>query len=144
RIVPLVGPSRVVVVTGAADAARVREQAPRIPAVNVLAEEVGRDTAASVGLAAHWLKARFGDPVMVVLPADHVIRPARAFRSAVRRAARAALVSNDLVTIGVRARGPATGLGYIRPRPGRSRGGALQVGAFVEKPHRRRAESMVR
>src|SRR3989442_379339 len=100
RIVPLVGPSRVLVVTGAADLIRVRRQAPEVPRQNILTEAMSRDTAAAIGLAAHWLRSRHGDAIMVILPADHAIRPAAAFRSAIRPAIRAAGGGRRLVALG--------------------------------------------
>ncbi|OLE67501.1 MAG: hypothetical protein AUG09_02115 [Acidobacteria bacterium 13_1_20CM_2_68_7] len=115
RIVPLVGRSRILVVTAASDVPWVRKQAPEIPSRQILAEEIGRDTATAVALAAHWLRSRYGDAIMVVLPADHSIRPAMVFRSALRFAIRAVRKTGGLVTIGVPPRAPETGLGYIRP-----------------------------
>ena len=144
RIVPLVGPSRVLVVTGAADLIRVRRQAPEVPRQNILTEAMSRDTAAAIGLAAHWLRSRHGDAIMVILPADHAIRPAAAFRSAIRRAIRAAGEGRRLVTLGVLPRSPDTGFGYIRPA-GRELGpGVWRARAFVEKPSRARAVQMIR
>src|SRR5512135_3634791 len=52
RIEPLVPPDRVLVITGADQAAAVREQLPEVPAGNVVGEPCPRDTAPCVGLAA--------------------------------------------------------------------------------------------
>ena len=144
RIVPLVGRSRVLVVTGAPDLIWVRRQAPEIPRQNILTEEVGRDTAAAIGLAAHWLRSRHGDAIMVVLPADHAIRPAAAFRSAIRRAIHAAREARRLVTLGVPPRSPDPGFGYIRPAGRELLPGVFKARAFVEKPPAARAARMIR
>jgi len=144
RIVTLVGASRVLVVTAAADLRWVRRHAPEIPRAHVLSEGAGRDTAAAVALAALWLRSRLGDAFMVVLPADHVVRPASVFRSTVRTALAAARNGGMLVTLGVPAGSPDPGFGYIRPlRRGPLRDVAT-VREFVEKPSRRRAVGMVR
>src|SRR5262245_54698576 len=60
RIVPLVGRAGVLVVTAASDVGWVRRQAPEVSASHILAEQSGRDTAAAVGLAAHWVRSRVG------------------------------------------------------------------------------------
>jgi mannose-1-phosphate guanylyltransferase len=144
RIAPVVGRSRVLVVTAASDVSWVRRQVPEIPSRHILAEEMGRDTAAAVGAAAHSLRSRHGDAIMIVLPADHAVRPASAFRSTIRTAVRAARTTGGLVTIGVPPRSPETGLGYIRPGRREVMPGVRRVEAFVEKPPAARAARMVR
>src|SRR5690606_33409879 len=64
-------------------------QAASAPAVGntFLLEPVGRDTAAAVALAAlHAASAHGGETVLLVSPADHLIRDEDAFAGAVRRA----------------------------------------------------------
>ncbi|MDP9083133.1 MAG: mannose-1-phosphate guanylyltransferase/mannose-6-phosphate isomerase [Pseudomonadota bacterium] len=97
----------------------------------ILLEPVGRNTAPAVALAA--LKAIQMDPaaVMVVAPADHVIRDARGFQSAAGVAARLAS-QGALVTFGIVAHAPETGYGYIRR--GEGDGPAYPVAQFIEKP----------
>jgi len=140
----VVGPSRVVVVTGASQAAWVRRQAPGTPRGNILIEGTGRDTAVSVALAAHWLRRKHRDAIMIVLPADHAIRPVSLFRATVRRGVDIVRRSAGLMTIGVPAASPQTGFGYILPDATRAVGGAREVKAFVEKPEARLAARMVR
>jgi len=82
----------------------------------------------------------------VVLPADHVIWDARAFRAAIRKAARAALEADVLVTLGIEPRRPDPGLGYIQR--GRAAGpktpGLYRVRRFVEKPAEKTARRYLR
>jgi len=144
RIVPVVGPSRVIVVTGAAQAGWVRRQIPRIPRGQILVEETSRDTAASIALAAHWLRRKHGDPIMIVLPADHAIHPVSTFRATMRRGIDIVRRSAMLMTIGVPARSPQTGFGYILAAGTATRNGAHEVQAFIEKPGARQAARMVR
>src|SRR6188474_2897150 len=61
---------RVIVVTGAAQVEATRAA---VPGVELLAEPVGRNTAAALGLAAATLAARDPDAVLVILPADQHI-----------------------------------------------------------------------
>src|ERR1700720_2557794 len=90
------------------------------PAATIL-EPVGRNTAPAIALAAHAaLKGAAGavvaDPVLLVLPADHVIRDVPACQQAVRVALSAAQ-AGQLVTFGIVAASPETGYGYMQRGP---------------------------
>jgi mannose-1-phosphate guanylyltransferase/mannose-6-phosphate isomerase len=106
-----------------------------------LLEPAGRNTAPAIVLAALDVQARHGDDaVLLVLPADHLIRDLEAFGQAVR-AATALATDGYLVTFGVRPTHPETGFGYIQagaPIAGRE-GRAIE--AFREKPDRATAEA---
>jgi mannose-1-phosphate guanylyltransferase / mannose-6-phosphate isomerase len=99
----------------------------------ILLEPAGRNTAPAVALAAASAlqdRAQGDDPVLLVLPADHVIRDGDAFRAALVTAARLAK-EGKLVTFGVVPDRPETGYGYIRAAAG---DGPAAVQQFVEKP----------
>src|SRR5713226_5795823 len=151
RLAPLFPPSRQWVVTNSEQAAAVRKQMPRVPASHILAEPIGRNTAAAIGLAAaHLLHDGLGkenDALMAVLPADHYIaKPARYLR-VVRAALHVAQASGSLVVLGIPPSRPETGYGYIE----RARGKALDadgvpvfsVHRFAEKPTLERARKYV-
>ena len=105
------------------------------PAQAIALEPVGRNTAPAVAVAAllalEKADDRVPDPVLLVLPADHVIRDVAAFRAAVA-CGLAAAQTGKLVTFGVVPDRPETGYGYIRRAPGA--GPAFPVAEFVEKP----------
>jgi len=110
----------------------------------VVLEPVGRNTAPAVALAAEVLLAGAAadeDPLMLVLPADHVIGNVAAFHAAIAVAVPLAEHGN-LVTFGVVPTSPETGYGYIRH--GALTAGAAAIEAFIEKPDRSRAESFLR
>ncbi len=107
------------------------------PAQTIVLEPVGRNTAPAIALAA---LAAGSDALLLVLPADHVIRDAGAFRTAVQTAAAAAR-SGKLVTFGVVPHSPETGYGYIER--GAAEGGAWRIARFVEKPDRAKAEEFL-
>ena len=89
----------------------------------ILLEPKGRNTAPAVALAAHAALAEDeGDSLLLVLPADHLIRDVPAFHAAVEIAAAAAR-DGALATFGVVPNAPETGYGYIRR--GRARGRVL-------------------
>jgi len=114
RITPLISPSRIYVVTAAHLQAQTVSQLPEVPAVNILAEPLGRNTAAAVGLAAWHLMTLDPEATLVVLPADHAIADSAAFCESLQQAALAAEHANLLMTLGVQPTFPATGLGYIQ------------------------------
>src|SRR5450432_3993067 len=109
-------------------------------------EPFGRNTAPAIALAAHAaLKgvAAQGDaidPILLVLPADHVIRDIPAFHQAVHAALPAAQ-SGMLATFGIVAHSPETGYGYIQR--GEPDGGVYRIARFVEKPDQERAREFV-
>ncbi|MCI0439099.1 MAG: mannose-1-phosphate guanylyltransferase/mannose-6-phosphate isomerase [Chloroflexi bacterium] len=115
---------------------------------SIVLEPQGRNTAPALALAALSL-AGYGDPVMLVTPADHVIRDSQAFQNAVRRGI--ALASEGcLVTFGIVPTGPETGYGYIKRGEAFQSQGASGLGrapftiaAFVEKPDEPTARRML-
>ena len=137
RLRGLVPPSRVHVLTNRATVAAIRRALPGVPPGQIVGEPEGRDTTAAIGLGATLISKRDPDGVMVVLPADHVIRPAAEFRKSLAAAAEAARKGGGLFVFGVKPSCPATGYGYIRrgAKIGASRGvPVFKVDRFVEKP----------
>jgi len=96
----------------------------------IILEPVGRNTAPAIAVAALEATRNGEDPLLLVLPSDHVIADEAAFHTAVRLAAGAA-EAGKLVTFGIVPSGPETGYGYIKAAPGE---GARAVERFVEKP----------
>src|SRR3954462_3106043 len=68
--------------------------------LGILLEPAGRNTAPAVAAAAHYLKAIDPEAVMLVLPADHVIKDSKAFATAVARAAQT-VKDGGLATFGI-------------------------------------------
>lgn len=142
RLAGLVPPERVLVATNIKLAAAIADQLPQLPAGAILGEPCKRDTAPCIGLAAIRVSRDDHEATMVVLPADHVIRPDGAFQQAIRFAA--ALVDDQagrIVTFGIRPTYPAETFGYIergeRLYAQAQSGGqpaAYQVRQFREKP----------
>src|ERR1700752_4081105 len=117
RLAPLFPASRQWVVTNSEQAAEVRKQLPRVPGSHILAEPIGRNTAAAIGLAAaHLLHTGMGkanDALMAVLPADHYIAKPAAYLKIVSAALHVARSAGSLVVLGIPPSRPETGYGYI-------------------------------
>jgi mannose-1-phosphate guanylyltransferase len=151
RLPPLFPPSHQWVVTNKEQAAPVRKQMPRVPASHILAEPVGRNTAAAIGLAAaHLLHSGMGkenDALMAVLPADHYIAKPAAYLKIVRAALHVARSPGSLVVLGIPPSRPETGYGYIERSPTKTVNAdgvpVFTVRQFTEKPELPRAKKYV-
>jgi mannose-1-phosphate guanylyltransferase len=103
------------IITSELHASELRSQAKDIPAENIIAEPIGRNTAPCIALAAHILRKKAGDDaIMVVLPADHFIRNRSEFARLVGIGARLAHETKALVTLGIHPTRPETGYGYLQ------------------------------
>jgi mannose-1-phosphate guanylyltransferase/mannose-6-phosphate isomerase len=108
---------------------------------DILLEPEGRNTAPAIALAALQATKDGGDPpLLLVLPADHVIADRATFHAAIAEAA-AAAAEGKLVTFGIVPQEPHTGYGYIEADAAGS--SATPVKAFVEKPDLATAEAFV-
>ena len=107
------------------------------PTPSILLEPIGRNTAPAIAAAALQALSAGGDPLLLVLPSDHVVRDADAFCRAVREAATAA-EEGALVTFGIVPSAPEPGFGYIQGVGG---DGLRDVARFVEKPDVATAQS---
>jgi len=110
--------------------------------MNLILEPCGRNTAPAIAIAAALLQdlGDGTDPIMVVLPADHLVSKKAAFQNCLKKAVEAA-DSGRLTTFGIVPTGPETGFGYIQAEIG---GGLLQpVKRFVEKPDLEHAQQML-
>ena len=121
-----------IVVAGEDHRFLVAEQLRQIdaPAPAIVLEPVGRNTAPAIAAAAMQAMAGGADPLLLVLPSDHVVRDAQAFCAAVLAAVPAA-DAGALVTFGIVPHAPEAGFGYIQAEPG---DGVRKVSRFVEKP----------
>jgi mannose-1-phosphate guanylyltransferase/mannose-6-phosphate isomerase len=111
-------------------------------APQLVLEPVGRNTAPALTLAA-LLAAGEGDPVLLVMPADHVIGDLAAFQRAIAEGAGVA-ADGAFVTFGIVPERAETGYGYIRA-DGALAGtpSARRLAEFVEKPDLATAERYV-
>ena len=114
----------------------------------IVLEPMGRNTAPALTLAALVATQNATDPVLLVMPADHVMTNKAAFQAAVRAGAERAL-QGAIVTFGITPDAPETGYGYIQA--GDYFGGqvatspgddvARLIARFVEKPDLKTAQA---
>jgi mannose-1-phosphate guanylyltransferase len=137
RLRPLVPLRNFWVVTNVEQAGAVRRELSGVPPSHILAEPVGRNTAAAIGLAAIHLVHAHGDSLMAVLPSDSYVADAPRYRALVQSALDLARAPGSMVVLGIPPTRPETGYGYIEAGKlaSRSRGvGAYEVRRFTEKP----------
>ncbi|TCS41970.1 mannose-1-phosphate guanylyltransferase/mannose-6-phosphate isomerase [Reinekea marinisedimentorum] len=106
---------------------------------DIVLEPAGRNTAPAIALAAFQALERDANAILVVLPADHVIRDHDKFAAALDLAVEQAK-NGKLVTFGVKPTYAETGYGYIQAE---EKGVVSPVKAFKEKPDAETAEQYV-
>lgn len=144
RVAGVVPRENIFVITTQAQLAGVRAACPMLPEANLVAEPMGRDTAAAAGLAMLLVKQRNPRAALAMLPADHVIHDVREYGALLDVAFAAAESADVLVTLGIKPTEPATGFGYIEQAgPWKTVSGrdVLAVKRFVEKPDQPTAEA---
>ncbi|MBU1425690.1 MAG: mannose-1-phosphate guanylyltransferase/mannose-6-phosphate isomerase [Gammaproteobacteria bacterium] len=141
RLSPTIKPGNVLVVTQESHAKG--EAYHALLAYRTLFEPIGRNTAPAIALAAAYLMQDGADPVMVVLPSDHVIKDEAGFRTLLDIAIKEAQ-GGKLVTFGIQPTRPDTGFGYIKTKGKAaakdSRHSVHEVERFTEKPDHATAE----
>lgn len=105
---------------------------------NIILEPVGRNTAPAIALASLFVEKKYSisETLLLVLPADHIIKDEAAFEYSVTNSIEAAK-NGKLVTFGIVADKPETGYGYIRRKDlkqYKKSNNVYDVASFVEKP----------
>ncbi|ENZ0175194.1 mannose-1-phosphate guanylyltransferase/mannose-6-phosphate isomerase [Providencia rettgeri] len=109
---------------------------------SIILEPCGRNTAPAVALAALQGMKQNSDPILLILPADHMVKDTEAFQQAIMHALPLAL-DNKLVTFGILPTKPETGYGYIHCGKALEGTNAYNINSFVEKPNLQVAEQYI-
>lgn len=140
RLNGLVPPENTLVLTNIEQIDGVREVLAGFPRENIIAEPAKRDTAPAVSVGVGWVRARDPNGILMVLPADQLIRNVKAFQTVMRAAVLAASETDALVTVGVKPTWACPSYGYIElGAPARIPGAppeipVYEVARFREKP----------
>jgi len=145
RLTPLIPHKDIWVVTS--ESLYNGEGSAAMQGLNTILEPVGRNTAPAIAVAAALMLDIYGeDPLMLVLPADHLIRDKRSFHTALRLGFKAAS-EGFLVAFGIKPTRPDTGFGYIQAEPQspitHHPSPVLDVVQFTEKPDHATAVTML-
>lgn len=113
------------------------KEAPHILPENIIVEPARRDTAPAQGIGALYIQKKDSDAVIITESADRLVKPVSRYLSILKEAARVAYEEGTLVAIGVEARYPHVGYGYIKRgkvRPEKKNVNFYELDKFVEKP----------
>jgi mannose-1-phosphate guanylyltransferase len=144
RVVPLVGPERILVIASGNLAVPTRRELPELPPENVIIEPVGRNTAPCAVLGMAVAGRIDPDAPVALLPADHFIPDDADFRRQLQQAFAAAGRQETVLTLGIVPTRPETGYGYLEAGSPAAHGEILPGLAFAEKPDAATAEKYVR
>jgi mannose-1-phosphate guanylyltransferase len=114
RVTPLIPPDNMRIVTGESMTEHIVKSKVNIKREHILTEPFGRNTCLAIGLAAVHLLKDDPDAAMVVLSADHLIRPAEILLKILRDGCAIATAEERLITIGIVPTRPETAYGYIK------------------------------
>jgi len=134
-------------ITDQAIAQRIHTVLPNVNNENIIAEPMGKNTAAAVGIVAAYLKKKYGNPTILMLTSDHLIPDGNSFMKHVKVAATIAEKYNALVTFGIQPTYPETGYGYIKSGKPIQKIGSIpahKVAKFIEKPDIKKANSFIK
>jgi mannose-1-phosphate guanylyltransferase/mannose-6-phosphate isomerase len=106
----------------------------------IILEPIGRNTAPAVAVAAISAVSSEEDPLLLIMPADHVIEDVPAFQSAINQGVEAAK-EGKLVTFGIVPLSAHTGFGYIEQGEALKDVDGYEVRRFVEKPDSGKAQA---
>ncbi len=137
RVRPLIPFENIRIVAGESMTEHIMASLPGVTKSNVLTEPFGRDTCLAIGFAAVHLQHEDPNAVMVVLSADHLIRPPEKLVQILRDGAALAAREARLITIGITPTRPETAYGYIKLGESLRKEGetnAFAVSQFAEKP----------
>jgi mannose-1-phosphate guanylyltransferase/mannose-6-phosphate isomerase len=144
RMTPVIPPENIWVITNekyALETCRQLEPMGFCPS-RLIAEPIGRNTAAAIGYSARVLSESAPSAIMAVFPADHAITTPEDFCELLLSANTVA-ESNHLVTLGIEPLAPETGYGYIKKGQA-LKNDAFKVDQFVEKPDQSTAEKYLK
>ena len=137
RFKPMVNWEDIYIVAKKSQEVEMKKHILKVPPENLLFEPFGKNTAPCIGLAAIVIQKKDPDGIMVVSPADHLVKKETVFRKTIDAAVKLASGKQGLVTIGISPDRPATGYGYIQvgeKTDSFNKIEAFSVKTFAEKP----------
>jgi len=137
RVLPMIPQEKIRIVTGKSMTELILESEDYVKPENILSEPQGRNTCAAIALAAIHLLKEDPKAVMVVLSADHLIRPRERLLEIIEAGVSIATAEDKLITIGIVPTRAETDYGYIKLGETYRKEAdniVYKVSAFTEKP----------
>lgn len=111
-----------------------------IQAQKIILEPVGRNTAPAIAMAALAALQQQDDPLLLILPSDHLLEDKNVFSTAISVGVKLA-AENYMVTFGITMSHPETAYGHIQLGEALENTAGYAVKAFVEKPELVKAQA---
>lgn len=143
RLIDLIPAKNIISMTGVKHVSNVRYQLSKITDNPIiLSEPISKNTAPAIAVATQYIsKKSEDDPVILVVPSDHLIKDIKAFSKTVIEGEKIAN-KGYIVTFGIKPSYPETGYGYINVTNNKIENG-FKVNKFVEKPDTELAEKYI-
>ncbi|MFC2170924.1 mannose-1-phosphate guanylyltransferase [Calditrichota bacterium] len=135
RLLPMVPKEKIRIVTIEDQMKLFRKELDFLGNENYIIEPFAKNTAPCIGLAAVNLLASDPDAIMIILPADHLIKEEEAFRKCLQMGVDTVRETDAIVTLGIEPTRPDTGYGYIQYDKAELKNGLHKVITFAEKPN---------
>lgn len=146
RVLPLVLPDHLIIVTNITQLPSVREQVPLVPAENIICEPQKKDTAMAMAVGTLFASAKDPDAIVMNFASDHTLTDGKEFHRVMSAVAETAADMEHLVTVGIEPVFPHTGMGHIHAGKEVKKVDnypVYQVKRFVEKPNLERAKEFM-
>ena len=143
RLTDVIPSQNIISMTGVKHVSNVKYQLSKITKNPVvLSEPISKNTAPAIALASQYISLKSNDdPVILVVPSDHLIKDIKSFSKTVLEGER---IANQgyIVTFGIKPSYPETGYGYINVTDNKIENG-VKVNRFVEKPNEELAQKYI-
>lgn len=110
---------------------------------NILIEPEAKNTASSILAASFYALLKNSDPILLIVPSDHLIPETEHFHNAISVGLKQ-IEKHKIVTFGISPTHAETGYGYLEIEKSNENNDTLQVKKFIEKPSFATAQQMVR
>jgi mannose-1-phosphate guanylyltransferase len=144
RFLKQFSPQNIYIVTNASYVGLVKEQLPEVNNQQILAEPMGKNTAACIAYACGKIAKINNNAVCIIAPSDHLILDENAFLNTVKDGMAFAGQNNALITLGIKPSRPDTGYGYIQYICDKSQSPLFKVKTFTEKPNLELAQTFLK
>lgn len=142
RLGKFIPAENIVSITNVKHTANVKYQLEQISdAVKILSEPLSKNTAPAIALAVKYIQEYENDPVVLVVPSDHLIDDEEKFFATVKKGEKLA-EAGYIVTFGIQPDYPETGYGYVNVLNEPLLDG-FKVKEFVEKPDSATAQKYI-
>ncbi len=110
---------------------------------NIIYEPIGRDTTAAIALGVYYIKEKVGDSIVVIVPADPIIKENKLFIDSIKEAIERTKETKNISIIGIKPTRAETGYGYIKLKD-IIKYNSYNVDRFVEKPNLEKAKEYLK